>query len=44
MGAEMAVAVIARSNHILEREIIAPLEGSGTPLERLMITPETLAA
>lgn len=33
--AEMATAVIERSNALLERDIIAPLHGPGTPLERL---------
>lgn len=33
--AEMAAAVIVRSNEFLEREIIAPLRGKGPPLQRL---------
>jgi TetR/AcrR family transcriptional repressor of lmrAB and yxaGH operons len=39
---EMAAAVIERSNSLLAREIIAPLQGSGTPAQRLRAMTRSL--
>lgn len=40
--AEMAVAVVERSNELLEREIIAPLRKPGPPVERLRLMMASL--